>query len=89
MHKKSLTFSALQTSIRNGSKRYQGIHQFRAGIDLSHFAISYQRLFPHKGSLQRRMADQNFNGMVSTLRSRSGPVLIVTTTPEQNILADS
>ena len=52
MQKKSLTLAALQTSIRNPSKRYRGIHQFRTGIDLNQFVHSYQRLFPSKGSLQ-------------------------------------
>lgn len=42
----------LQADTRNFSKRYQAIHRFRSGIDLSHFTSAYHRIFPRKTSLQ-------------------------------------
>lgn len=52
MKEKTLTIAALRARIRNPSKRYQGIHQFRAGVDVNHFVPSYQKFFPHKASLE-------------------------------------
>lgn len=75
MQEKKLTITTLQALIRNKDKHFQGIHRFRTGIELNRFVPSYQKLFPHKASLQNfhgspfpKHADQLFKSRTPKIR---------------------
>lgn len=64
-------YLALQAKLRRPDSRYFAIHQFRGGVDHAKFFGLYQKLFPHKTSLQDyngspfpRQAEQIFSNKV-------------------------